>query len=356
MDASSKPRRRAADPFNRLPPALRGRIRPDTADTVELWRRYQVEGDPAAFRALVEHYLPIAFIAAWKVQRSTKLFREDLSELVSDAHLGLIRAIRNTDPYVDHVRQEWLFYTYAKMCAMTSARREVLGRRWPTRHYAKRNGTIEGVRARLVQEHGRLPTPAELSEALRGLVTNPGIQIGDAPDVGPIIRRHVAAHADPQAREPGELAVDRETIRLAMEGLGALDRKILKLLIDGHAKAEIARRLQLSPRTVSRRCNGVLWEARSRADLARHLGVAPVQHRPAKRTQRPGVDVYIGDRLNDTQRAAARLVAGGMSDIKTAARVGVHRITVLKWRLYFQAFRDEVERLRAGGESRRRVG
>jgi DNA-directed RNA polymerase specialized sigma24 family protein len=71
------------------------------------------------------------------------------------------------------------------------------------------------------------------------------------------------------------MSTRNEAMKLAMKGMQAQDRKLFKLVMKGVDQAEIARRLGVSRQRIGQRLNGVLWELRSRADLAEYLGVKP---------------------------------------------------------------------------------
>jgi hypothetical protein len=69
--------------------------------------------------------------------------------------------------------------------------------------------------------------------------------------------------------------------------MSAGDVKILKLLLEGHTKAEICRRLNIQSSVATDRFNGVLWLCKSNAKLAEYLGAeaAEAAAMPAKNKQ-----------------------------------------------------------------------
>ena len=83
------------------------------------------------------------------------------------------------------------------------------------------------------------------------------------------------AKADTSARQPGELAIDAEALRLAFKRLKGEDRKLLRMVLDGAGCVAVSRLLCISQSRASQRINGLLWQLRSSAELAAYLGVEP---------------------------------------------------------------------------------
>lgn len=265
-----KPRKRS--PLGHTLPALRRRMTLDTPATTDLWRRYLATGDAAAYHALVEHYAPLAFINAYLLKNRRPDFYavEDLDTLVSDGLLGLIRAIQNGERHAGpHFRY------YASYTIRSTIRREVKTRTWPGKTRFERIELVSRLRAELVQEHGRNPTRRELHARLAQHVTNPNLQIGDVdPAHFEAINGDARAVVDRRAPDPSNRAIDAETIRFAMKGLKGDDRRIFRMVVlNGKNAGDVQRAMGLGISCARDRINGVLWECRARADLARSLGV-----------------------------------------------------------------------------------
>jgi DNA-directed RNA polymerase specialized sigma subunit len=285
MDAGFKTRRRAAKPFDLVPAALRADFRPDTAETVELWRRHQLDGDAAAFRGLVEHYSYVAWINAVVLKaRRPEFYIDPIGDLVSDGHLALVLLVRRFA--YRSLSDRFMFLAMAKTHVRGRIRGETLARHWIDKRLATPQNAVAECRADLVKDLGRLPTRRELSVALGCLIDNPALE-GEAAAPPPpgLAPRHRAHAGLVNARTNPEPAVDvpaltREAMTLALRGLDARDAKTLRLLLTGHSAREVARSMGLENSGFAQRVNGLLWELRSRADLASSLGVEPTP-RPA---------------------------------------------------------------------------
>jgi hypothetical protein len=130
------------------------------------------------------------------------------------------------------------------------------------------------------------------------VITNPNIQVGeqrtmiaitDIDDVLNVKRamRETVDRPDSSHRR----IMDREVIRLALKGLTGQDREMLKLAIEGEGPTAIGKRFGLTRKVAAKRINGLLWEARCRADLAEYLGVEP---EPAVKRHPHGDAVSVG--------------------------------------------------------------
>jgi hypothetical protein len=158
-------------------------------------------------------------------------------------------------------------------------------------------------RRRFVRKHGRVPTADEREAFISTLINNPNIEVKvprkinfSALDQGDSTRART--YADPCAADPSMPVVNRETMRLALKGLSPVDQTILKMLLDGEAPIEISKTVRLTKATMLKRLNGVLWEARCRADLAAYLDVEPEQNLPmAVRGLRPSIEKFPPARL-----------------------------------------------------------
>jgi RNA polymerase sigma factor (sigma-70 family) len=267
-------RRYPSDDLHDCPPRLRALLRaPYVRDVpAELLPAFAPTCDPAARTALVEFFAPLVLINASVMRRRHFDFypADSFGQMIADGMFGLLRAVHLAD-------NPATFSSYARTWICTSirrGRREALGMRRPS------DRIIAQERERFIQAEGRLPTRQELLKRVGQHISNPNIQIGEAPPIA-FSQLETEAHAfvsylaDQCTESPDQRLLDRETVKLAMKGLKPTDRKILKLLLRGQNQADIARRLGLSKQRVHQRLNGVLWEARSRADLARHLDVEP---------------------------------------------------------------------------------
>jgi RNA polymerase sigma factor (sigma-70 family) len=273
-----------------------------TPALMALWDRHLRCGTSDTEAQLVAAYATLSWIVAARLKkRHPILCADSIDEMASDGLLGLLCAVRATTTALT-------FLQYASKCIRGYIlRSQATSRGWSIRQHGYR-GLISSVRAGLVQEHGRMPTPLEMSEQLAGIITNPQIQVGEQPRCTAFsdLRNSESdwdarprTLADPNTVAPDARLLSRETMRLALKGLNVADRKILKQLMRGMTQSEIARQLNVSRQRIKQRLNGVLWEARGRADLARHAN-AQAKKRPAvkKRSELP-----------TPVRGAARLLA-----------------------------------------------
>jgi RNA polymerase sigma factor (sigma-70 family) len=268
---------RRASLRDELPAAYQGRVPSDRA-TAPLLRPYLSDPTPAGRDGLVCHYLPLVVaVSLHTLYRWRSRPAPTLEEMVSDGTLGLIGAVERF-PLIRSSGEASHFRAYCNGAIRTHIYRERTRRRWGGQ--ASPRGALDRrIRRRLVRTLGRMPTPAEFETELARLVTNPDFHVGEralmfaASDRKAVARAMAGAEDD--GREVGTEAIDRETMRLAMKGLDKSERELLKLVLDGHGRREIARRLGVCPDTADRRMRGVLWQSRARADLAAYLGVEP---------------------------------------------------------------------------------
>lgn len=260
----------------------------DPPEVAEHWQRYQSTGDPAARQSLFEFYAPIVAITTLKLKRRIpSLFSEEPVDLFNDGAIGVLRFLES---YVQRDYQPGFFHASCRQIVRTTMMREVLKRvRGISRRQLKKQNIIAEFRSRYVQDNGRVPEKAEVAAHLSGLFVNPNLAIDLVAEQKPFASCNREEVRDVCNSRAAGHAIDipllcAETVKLALKGLRGDDRKILKLLLAGHSRQEIEQRLHL--KDIQRRLNGVLWEARSRADLALHLDREPMQ-RPATAT-RPG--------------------------------------------------------------------
>jgi hypothetical protein len=132
-----------------------------------------------------------------------------------------------------------------------------------------------------------------MNTALRSLIGNPDLHVDGEPAEQPL-GRHDELRVDDTAARPDQALLDREVMRLAEKRLGAQDRKILRMVMDGAGPAQVAAALDVNKFSAIRRINGVLWETRRRADLAEYVGVEPVAATPQLSRRPPMPRLAVG--------------------------------------------------------------
>lgn len=242
----------------------------DAPETIALWHRWLKLRREADFQALAEHYTPLITILVTCLKRAKPaMFADDFNDLRQDGIVFMLDILRRTKSY----------FPGTPVLIMRWVRKDlyqcVRARSWGGARESKRLAIIASERAAMVQELERVPTPQEMADRLRGVFTNPNLHLqfsdalaGSAGVNFSVTTKRVRCHSDPW----GEV-IQNECRRLALKGLSGVDRKIVKLVMDGHSPAEIGRRIGLKGSYLMRRINGVLWELRCRADLADLLGV-----------------------------------------------------------------------------------
>jgi hypothetical protein len=278
-----------ANQFNRSPRQQRASLGPaifrrnlesDTPAILQTWQRYLENPTDADRRTLFDFYAPLAWIAAAKCKRRDPLFfREPIEDLAADASIALWEALPKA-------QFACAFGKYALLAMRKGISREVLKRSGIVRR--ERWNILVSIRARFVRDEGRMPDSRELNERLMMVLDNPAFAPAFAPSAARPRIRCIHDCQSPKAatiairnalsREPSPDArmLEDETIRLALKEFHGTDRKILKRILRGDAPRKIALDVNLPVSAVRYRLNGLLWEARARADLAAHLGTAPV--------------------------------------------------------------------------------
>ncbi|HZL33855.1 MAG TPA: sigma-70 family RNA polymerase sigma factor [Tepidisphaeraceae bacterium] len=248
---------------------------PSDARSAALWRRYWEHRRREDEARLFEAYAPLARIMAYRAKRGRPgFYTDELDELISDGALALLRGIQGSNEGGAPV-------AYLRKWISNGLRQCVIIRRGGGVRFHRLRGIVEGARRDLVQQLGHMPSDEELSERLAGVIDNPAIYRGreaHMPQVSQLVRVGDRPRSDPvdtHERDPSQRMMNREAVRLAMAGLKPEDRRILKLILAGDFPANIARKLGVSRQRIIQRLNGVLWEARSRADLAEYLGRQP---------------------------------------------------------------------------------
>jgi RNA polymerase sigma factor (sigma-70 family) len=242
----------------------------------DLWTRHHA-GEKAALDELLKRYAEVAWIVAIRMKRGGRYEGASIDEMASDGLLGVLSALRRPDAGEPFFKKA---YSFARAYIGHHHRR-----RLGLSGYRNANLAIaRRVRSEMIQSTGIVPTEAELSARLAGMIRNPNIVVEGRARIrslSEIDRKREGERPrtviDPDAEMPMQRLLDRETVKLAMRGLKQKDRIILRMLLRGHTEQEIGKKLQISHARVWQRLNGVVWEARARADLCRHLDTEPVE-------------------------------------------------------------------------------
>ena len=272
----------------RLPAALRRRMPEGGDESARLWADFHATGNPIARNSLIEFYAPLAMISAAVIKRQyPTLYREPLEELQSDGLYGLIKAI-DGKPYVGHLQVRHYLHSLIRR----TIRREQILRGWMGRRLQERQGVIERMRSELTQELNRVPTSAEMTDRLSGLITNPDICVGKQANMYPASQtkplRHAARlAADKREKPPERGAMEREVMDLASRKLCKEDRDMLRKVLRGESATSIARQLGIGKTAAFQRINGLLWTLRCRADLAAYLEVQAADVIPRNASYHP---------------------------------------------------------------------
>ena len=263
------------DKSHEMPRAFRAVMQPETPAVAALWGRY-LSGDESAFHPLTTHYLPLARMGAYRAQqRHPRYFRGPLEELVSDGMYGLVRGLRCAKGY-DPIHTPKYLASFIKNMIL----REKMVRSRYGRRFSEQVDVMARTRGSLAEKLGRLPTPAELTEAIGTKIDNPLLCMGHVPTIaGASDSKKAARQVRTAAGRPegplGGAMMDEELRRLVMRRLSKEDRRMLRWVLDGESAVAMARKLGVSRSCACQRMNGVLWMLRCRADLAAYLGVEP---------------------------------------------------------------------------------
>lgn len=282
MPSTLKRKRRSS--LDDLPPAFNVPFNNDDASVAPLWERYHADRSTDAYQQLMIHYAPLVAATARHAKRRKSMFYHGtVDDMVSDGVMGLIDAITSQRAGMAHFR----LWAIRKIRSFMI--RGEMNRRWGKEFRFVRDSIVAELRARAVQDLGRLPTPEEMTERLRGRIPNPAFYASHDPRefsrsqaTTKEERRALGNELGINRHRPDQSAIDRETMKLALKGLNVQDRKILKLVLAGHNSKEIGALLRLPLGTHWKRVNGVLWEARQRGDLAAYLDVEPSGPPPMK--------------------------------------------------------------------------
>jgi DNA-directed RNA polymerase specialized sigma subunit len=265
-------------PLGYLPHAYRRRMPIDTDEAERLWARLRGGKDRDARQALIERYLPIALIQAWKAKRrNPEFYFDELDVLVSDGTLGVIGAVdfyaAGTNKWdTPGGKREYIAYRVRRAMREQVAYRHGLGVRGDANARVVRK-----TRAAFRKEHLREPSRAELLRDLRAFFKNPDMVIDLPADLSsehqPITREMAVYLKDDRVPHVDDRLLADEAMRIAGKGLDAIEKKILRLALGGFNCREIGQRVGRCTGSVFARLNGIFWQLRCSAQLAQFLGV-----------------------------------------------------------------------------------
>ncbi|MGD0464649.1 MAG: sigma-70 family RNA polymerase sigma factor [Tepidisphaeraceae bacterium] len=295
--------------WDSVTPALRKLLKKpfrfDDPNALPLWKKYLATRSRAAADELCQHYLPLVGIVALRLKkRRPWLFPEELGYLISDGFMGLRQFIEYADAFDPLYCSRTAFRQIRRWIFRCRTQMEFGG--WH-RAYARR--TLSDVRAKLTRQLGRLPEREEILRELRAHVKNPAMVIARIDETPPRVSRFSElgssslpplSFADPAADDPSKQAIESDIMRRVVKVLKPRDRQILRLILRGETYADIGRRFHISRERVRQRLNGILWEARQRADLATYFGDDPI---PEIRPLRQGKDRCLASAPGFMRRA-----------------------------------------------------
>lgn len=228
-----------------------------STDEVELFDRWQRDGDEQARDALVQRYLPLARKLALRYVRSS----EPLEDLVQVASLGLIKALTRFEP-----GRANRFATFAVPTILGELRRYFRDSGWTVhvpRGTQERAMTVERARRELTGRHGRSPTAQELAQYAEldiELVLD-ALQAADAYDALSLDAPRQGSDGDmePLVESLGgedsryEFVESEAAVAAGLELLTAPEREILYLrFVHELTQTEIADRVGVSQMQISR--------------------------------------------------------------------------------------------------------
>jgi RNA polymerase sigma factor for flagellar operon FliA len=215
----------------------------------DLWARYRGTGDVAVRNALVEKYLPLARGAAMAMaRRLPRSVTEE--ELLSDAVLGLVRAVEHYDPDCGT-----RFVTYASHRIRGAILDELRARDWVprlTRHRARAAGAEDGLRRMI---------PFSRIEAERD-------RTGDDPAL---------EYEDEDASGPFKLVEAGDDCAVLLAGLSARERATVTFYYaEDRSMREIGAALGICESRVSQILKGALAKMRHAAQRPDARGTAAI--------------------------------------------------------------------------------
>src|SRR5271155_6170989 len=131
-----------------------------SAESSELFVRWQEQGDATAREELVERFMPLARSLARRYGRSAEPF-EDLLQVAS---LGLLKALDRFDPERGHA-----FASFAVPTILGEMRRYFRDSGWAVhmpRGLQEQALRVRDAQERLTNDHGHAPTVGQLAEDL----------------------------------------------------------------------------------------------------------------------------------------------------------------------------------------------
>jgi RNA polymerase sigma-B factor len=213
--------------------------------------------DPAARRAMIEHFLPLARSLAVRYRQGC----EPLDDLVQVASLGLVKAVDRWEPERGHA-----FSSYAVPTILGELRRHFRDATWavrPPRGLQELSMVVERARDPLTAALGREPSLAELAERVGRSpeAVAEALQAGACRSLQSL--DHPAGDDELSRATVGELigaddrGYERTEARLTFEHFASVvdhrAREILKLRFDEDLlQSQIADRVGLSQMQVSR--------------------------------------------------------------------------------------------------------
>jgi RNA polymerase sigma factor for flagellar operon FliA len=254
------------------------------AASASLWRRYRDGREPGTRNLLVADHLGLVHRAAREAIRHGV----DLDDLVGAGTVGLIQAIEGFDP-----DRGFAFSTYAMPRIRGAILDEVRGQDWMPRSVRVRRRQIDRAEARLQQQLGGNPAPAQLADALgldlttfwrwwdesRGRAI---VRLDDPSEDGSPDAAHGERVADDGAPDPPEVMAHAqllERVRQCLLGLSERDRLVLTLYhYERLTLREIGRVLGVSESRVCQVHGRALRMLRSHLDS----GPAPSHRRPTR--------------------------------------------------------------------------
>lgn len=226
-------------------------------EPLQLFVRWQRQGEHAAREALVRRYMPLARSLARRYGRSSEPF-EDLLQVAS---LGLLKALDRYDADRGHA-----FASFAVPTILGEMRRYFRDSGWAVhvpRGAQERALKVRDAQERLANEHGRAPTVSQLAEYLE-------LDSEDVIDALHAVHAYETLSLDaPRPRGDGEIvaygaAIGEDDARYELVELDATVTAVLKHLpprerlilhmrfVDDLTQTEIAQRIGISQMQVSR--------------------------------------------------------------------------------------------------------
>jgi len=228
-----------------------------SAESSELFVRWQEQGDATAREELVERFMPLARSLARRYGRSAEPF-EDLLQVAS---LGLLKALDRFDPERGHA-----FPSFAVPTILGEMRRYFRDYGWAVhvpRGAQERALLVRDTQERLTNERGGAPTVVQLAEyleldieevvdALQSLLSYETLSL-DAPPPGAEVEAATCGETLGHEDERYELVELDAIVSDALQHLCPRERLILRMrFVDDLTQAEIADRIGISQMQVSR--------------------------------------------------------------------------------------------------------